>query len=130
MLIVKTIKNVTQECYDVCTKSGICGKGALCRSLNSKAECECLPGHRGNPYVECSIRDYCSLPSDCPGNLLCLEQYCGCPYPYEQRSSFCVLSSLNCTTTNPCPKDQTCIYDGQGDKTGYCACPKGFMMTL
>jgi len=40
---------------DVCSKPGICGKGAVCKPVNSKAECECLPGYRGNPYVECSI---------------------------------------------------------------------------
>lgn len=41
---------------DICSKPGVCGKGAICKAVNSRAECYCPAGHRGNPYVECSIR--------------------------------------------------------------------------
>lgn len=123
---------VTHECYAVCLKPNVCGKGAICKALKSKAECECLPGYRGNPYVECSVRDSCTNPSDCPGNLLCLGEYCGCPYPYKQHSSFCILSTLNhtCTSSTSCPIGQHCVFASREDNIGYCACPKGSLMTL
>ena len=95
-------------CTDICSKPGVCGKGAICKANNSKAECSCPIGHRGNPHIECSIRkvftfeknvywynlnnlgDSCLTNNDCPGNLHCLGNYCGCPSPFHQESSFCI----------------------------------------
>jgi hypothetical protein len=37
---------------------GTCGKGAKCKVVNGKADCECLPGHQGNPFSECAIRKF------------------------------------------------------------------------
>ncbi|CAG2101907.1 unnamed protein product, partial [Medioppia subpectinata] len=120
---------VTQECYDICSRPGVCGKGAICKAVNSKSECLCPAGHRGNPYVECSIRDSCNNNGDCPGNLNCLGDFCSCPKPFQQLSSFCILTSVNCSTSNPCPQNQECVHSLSNDLTGFCICPRGFVLT-
>ena len=76
---------------DICAKPGVCGKGALCKSTNYRAECSCPAGYRGNPHIECSIRDSCTIDADCPGNLRCIAgDYCGCPKHLQQESIFCI----------------------------------------
>lgn len=52
-----SIQLIFKNISDVCSRPGVCGKGAICKAINSKAECVCPSGHRGNPYVECSIRE-------------------------------------------------------------------------
>lgn len=81
---------VTQECYglfvficycycllisifaDICSRPGVCGKGAQCKTNNYRAECSCLPGHQGNPYVECSIRKFQKF-ACCSKLMLCMR---------------------------------------------------------
>lgn len=46
---------------DLCSVPGTCGKGARCKVVQSKFTCECLPGHRGNPFVECAIGKFASF---------------------------------------------------------------------
>lgn len=117
---------LTKECYDVCTKRGICGRGSLCKASNHRHECYCPSGLSGNPYVECSVFETCHSHQECSGNLHCLGSYCGCPQPFKQVGVFCILTSQNCTTTNPCPENQKCIYSGSS--TGFCVCPRGFVL--
>lgn len=118
---------ITEQCYDVCHKPGVCGRGAECLGLHHRPECTCPSGLRGNPHVECSVARGCVHHHECPGNLQCLGEYCGCPRPFQQRGFFCILTSHNCTTTNPCSENQECIYDGPAH-TGFCVCPRGFVL--
>lgn len=128
---------VTQECYDICSKPGVCGKGALCKADNYRAECQCPNGYRGNPHVECTIRDSCVSDNDCPGNLKCLGEYCGCPKHLQQTSTFCIAQSLNCSSTQPCPANQECVVlagvtnlHSINSASGICTCPRGYALTL
>lgn len=41
---------------DICSKPGVCGKGAICKADQYRAQCQCPNGYRGNPHVECTIR--------------------------------------------------------------------------
>lgn len=61
-----------------CTPSP-CGSNALCREQNNAGSCSCLPEYIGNPYEGC--RPECSLNSDCPQNLGCIQQKCKDPCP-------------------------------------------------
>lgn len=39
------------------------------------------------------------------------------------------VTSVNCSTSNPCPQNQECVYNGGNDLTGFCICPRGFILT-
>ncbi|UYV71427.1 dp [Cordylochernes scorpioides] len=119
---------LTKECFDVCTKPGICGRNAHCRAQDHRYECFCPSGYTGNPYGECSVIQSCGLHRECPGNLQCLGTYCGCPPPFKQIGFFCIMTSHNCTTTNPCPDNQECVYEGVGSSAGFCVCPRGYVL--
>lgn len=87
--------------------------------------CSCPPRFTGDalsyclPVLECG-RDY-----QCPGNLVCLSNdVCGCPPDFQRIDSYCILTSRNCTTTNPCPQNEECIYTGI--QAGFCVCPRGY----
>ena len=58
-----------------CTPSP-CGPYGECRVVNSQAVCSCLPGYFGNP-----CRPECSVSSDCPPSLHCVNQKCRDPCP-------------------------------------------------
>ena len=38
---------------DPCSVSQICGANAECRNTNGRPVCECLAGHKGDPYTSC-----------------------------------------------------------------------------
>ena len=40
------------------------------------------------------LGDSCVNDNDCPGNLKCLGDYCGCPKHLQQHSAFCIGKSL------------------------------------
>jgi len=40
-----------------------------------------------------------------------------------------LVTSVNCSTNNPCPQNQECVYSGGNDYTGFCICPRGFVLT-
>lgn len=61
-----------------CTPSP-CGANAVCRERNRSGSCSCLPNYFGNPYEGC--RPQCTLNSDCPSNLACINQICKDPCP-------------------------------------------------
>ena len=66
------------EVIDPCNPSP-CGINAECRDRNSAASCSCLPGLSGNPYIEC--KPECTINSECPDNLACIQQKCKDPCP-------------------------------------------------
>lgn len=96
----------------------------------------------------------CEKDKECPGNTLCIDdhyhgKYCGCQIPFMREGDYCIceywsllinlfvinfvidncfvsVMSRNCSTLNPCPQNQECIYSGSG--YGYCICPKGFTL--
>ncbi|KAI2804698.1 hypothetical protein BLOT_003686 [Blomia tropicalis] len=121
---------VTQECYDICSKPGVCGKGAICKADQYRAQCQCPNGYRGNPHVECTIRDSCVNDNDCPGNLKCLGDYCGCPKHLQQHSAFCIAELVNCSSTQPCPLNQECVATNGNLNYGMCTCPRGFALSI
>ncbi|KAK9880681.1 hypothetical protein WA026_011917 [Henosepilachna vigintioctopunctata] len=41
------------RCVDLC-RNKICGRNAVCKIMNNKAVCLCLPGFTGNPLMRCS----------------------------------------------------------------------------
>ncbi|KFM70914.1 Fibrillin-1, partial [Stegodyphus mimosarum] len=126
---IEACNRLTGECYEVCERPGICGKGAMCSAANHHYECYCPPGYTGNPYIECSILETCGTHNPCSGNLVCLDgTRCGCPAPFEQRGFFCIISetSRNCSTTNPCPDNEECVSAEQ--PAGICVCPRGFVL--
>jgi hypothetical protein len=45
---------VRNKCVDPCP--GTCGQNAICQVVNHLPNCECLPGHQGDPYRFCTIR--------------------------------------------------------------------------
>ncbi|XP_022241756.1 fibrillin-1-like [Limulus polyphemus] len=116
----------TEACYDLCSESDICGKRAKCKAINHQVECHCGIGLTGNPNLECSEIQTCVRHEECLGNLHCMGKRCNCPRPFKQEGFFCVLSSRNCSTTNPCPENQECIYTGV--QNSLCVCPRGFVM--
>lgn len=44
----------------------------------------------------------------------------------KQLSFEILVVSRNCSTTNPCPENQECVYTGNG--YGFCICPRGYTM--
>lgn len=69
---------INRECVDVC-KTTQCGINAICRSdYNHRAQCECLPGYRGNPQIECA-RPECTSDFECPYHLACVNEKCRDP---------------------------------------------------
>lgn len=39
------------------------------------------------------------------------------------------MTSVNCSTSTPCPQNQECVYNGGNSLTGFCVCPRGFVLT-
>lgn len=115
----------TQECHDVCSAAGTCGRGAVCRALDSKPVCECPPGYEGYPNEVCLPVHECGGTYSCPGNLICLDSStCGCPPTFFRENDYCFIRVQNCTTNSPCGSNEDCVYTG--DKTGFCVCPHGY----
>ncbi|XP_064459913.1 uncharacterized protein LOC135370150 isoform X1 [Ornithodoros turicata] len=113
-----------KDCYDPCFIDP-CGFEAVCRVENHKTVCICPPSYTGNPLVRCVKVEVCGIDYNCPGNLICLStNTCGCPPNYDRIGEFCIVTSRNCTTTNPCSKNEDCVY--VGPQEGFCVCPRGF----
>lgn len=50
-----------------------------CRLQNNAASCTCLPGMKGDPYIEC--KPECTINQECPGHLACIDNKCKNPCP-------------------------------------------------
>lgn len=65
------------SCIKVCSRIR-CGTGAKCIARGHTASCECNPGARGNPWVECRTEE-CIVDNDCPSWLACRGNVCKDP---------------------------------------------------
>ncbi|KAK9880682.1 hypothetical protein WA026_011918 [Henosepilachna vigintioctopunctata] len=74
-------------CINVCFLGKKCGTNALCKVLDHKALCVCIPGHTGNPNRLCrpnqlipicthDNRCHCKAHKECPTNLACVKGIC------------------------------------------------------
>ena len=54
-----------------------CGVNTQCRERLDQAVCECLPDHRGDPYVGCYPE--CLANTDCPNSRACIRRKCQDP---------------------------------------------------
>lgn len=54
-----------------------CGINTYCREQQDTTLCECLPDHRGDPYVGCYPE--CLVNADCPNSQTCLRHKCQDP---------------------------------------------------
>lgn len=65
---------IQRECQDPCPYEQ-CGIKAICTVNVHRARCQCPPGHKGSPYVEC--RPYeCLTDPECPTTLACRNEKC------------------------------------------------------
>lgn len=55
-----------------------CGQNSLCRETNGQAVCQCLPNYIGRPP---NCRPECTVNSDCPIYLACINERCKDPCP-------------------------------------------------
>lgn len=55
-----------------------CGPNSQCRDIGGNAVCSCLPGNIGSPP---NCRPECTVNSECPSNMACMNQKCRDPCP-------------------------------------------------
>lgn len=72
-----------------------CGPNAECFTINSRPECRCKSGYRGNPYDRCLVIG-CRSNNDCPGDRSCINGQCINPCVYEHPCS----SQAECKVQN------------------------------
>jgi hypothetical protein len=87
---------LNRVCRPVCDEQS-CGTNAYCKGTRHQPSCFCRDGTAGNPYVSCSVeksppRPECTIDSECPSQLACINQHCENP----------------CIRANICSRDQTC----------------------
>ena len=89
---------------------GVCGPGAECEDVGGCPECQCLPGHHGDPNTGCIAGDEnCEENSDCDSQLVC-EDY-KCVDPCTALPRLCG-QGADCTVQNHvavcrCPEETT-----------------------
>uniref|UniRef100_A0A6E8W1C0 Dumpy n=1 Tax=Anopheles coluzzii TaxID=1518534 RepID=A0A6E8W1C0_ANOCL len=106
---------LNRVCRPVCDDE-TCARTATCVARNHQASCECAPGMRGNPYVEC-MRDVpepeCRMDSECGSQQACIRNRCVNP----------------CTELTPCASQQKCsVIDTLPLRTIICACQTDMLM--
>ena len=65
---------IQRECQDPCPFEE-CGVKAFCTVNNHFARCQCPPGHKGSPYIECKPYE-CLTDPECPTTLACRNEKC------------------------------------------------------
>ncbi|ODN01923.1 EGF, latrophilin and seven transmembrane domain-containing protein 1 [Orchesella cincta] len=132
----------TGNCGSPCSAS--CGQNTSCRTVNHLAQCKCLPGFGGDPYIACRQtqstpptpqpihQDDPCHPFPCGRNTVCdnhngiakcscAQDYQGDPYYrcYPKRDS-------NPCNPNPCGPHSNCV-----NRNNYasCSCAQGFIGT-
>lgn len=55
-----------------------CGPNSICKVVDNHAACSCLPNYIGRAP---NCRPECTINSECPGNLACLNERCSNPCP-------------------------------------------------
>ena len=66
---------ISRECQDPCQIDNPCGRNAECSVNSHRAVCNCIPQHKGNPYVECLPYE-CLQDPDCPTTQKCEREVC------------------------------------------------------
>lgn len=87
-----------------------CGMYAECRNIGGTPSCSCLPRYIGSPPT---CRPECRVNSDCPMNLVCMNEKCRDPC-----QGSCSITSL-CTVYNHVPVC-TCPEQYTGDPFSNC----------
>lgn len=77
---------INSNCISPCLINDPCGSNAECFVRNSKAECKCLSGYRGNPREGCRIVE-CLSNNDCPTDKRCINEQCVNPCLYDNECS-------------------------------------------
>ena len=93
-------------CINPCLRDfTICGENAECITENHKSTCQCFPGTKGDPYIECKTIE-CLTNNDCKTHQICYENRCINP----------------CDQFTPCGEKAQCrVYN----HTHACSCPSG-----
>ena len=65
---------IQRECQDPCPFE-TCGIKAFCSVSSHRARCQCPPGHKGSPYIECKPYE-CLTDPECPTTLACRNEKC------------------------------------------------------
>lgn len=53
----KLCDRLNRICINPCFEDS-CGDNAQCIPVNHGIDCSCIPGHQGNPYIECAAGEY------------------------------------------------------------------------
>lgn len=76
-LLFKILEKVIVPVENPCLPSP-CGPNSVCRIVDNHAACSCLPNYVGRAP---NCRPECTINSECPGNLACLNERCKDPCP-------------------------------------------------
>ena len=94
-------------CIPPCLLDDPCGAHAECYNAAHRANCRCVEGYEGDPFVGCIVIG-CRSDPECPNNRACQNRNCENP----------------CVTNNPCaPANVDCIVSSH---IAQCACHIGF----
>lgn len=122
-----------QRCVNPCRVTDACGRGATCYPANYQANCQCLPGHSGNPKIACyppsDTNKQCSSNSECAQTEACINYYCVSPCNCGTHAT-CIIKNhypictcepgysgnpqlgcfkLECTSDDECSTDKRCV---------------------
>ena len=99
------MRNSRSGCLaDPCSVIDICGANAECSNEGGRPVCNCLSGHKGDPYTGC-VRGDCISNSECRDNQACQDYKCVDP------------CQLSCGTGADCQVN---------NHVAICRCPRGF----
>lgn len=87
-----------------------CGPNSQCRDVGNVPSCSCLPNYIGNPP---NCKPECTINSECPSNLACIQEKCRDPCPGSCGTS------AQCSVINHTPIC-TCLEGYTGDPFTYC----------
>lgn len=87
-----------------------CGPNSQCRDIGGFPSCSCLANYIGSPP---NCRPECSINSECPSNLACIQEKCRDPCPGSCGAS------AQCSVVNHTPIC-TCLDGYTGDPFTYC----------
>ena len=97
---------VQGDCVNPCLLQDPCGRHAECYPSRHRANCRCLPGYEGDPFVGCEVIG-CRTDPECPTDRACRNKDCINPCIYE----------------NPCAPNAECLVSQHQPQ---CRCPIGY----
>ena len=95
-----TLACISRECQDPCRVDDPCGRNAECTVQSHRAVCNCIPQHKGNPYVECLPYE-CLVDPDCPTTQKCEREVCVDPCACAQHASCRATNHRGICTCDP-----------------------------